>query len=104
MSDEEQKNIVQVFKAAEQGGMRLPFQIALLISPLALLVPVRLHANRYSQANLVMVRDLSPNFILLSDMNEGLTRTWKHEAPSFDTRREGYNDDVIQNCKRGSAS
>ncbi len=58
LSDEEQKNVLEVFKAAEQGSMRLPLQIALFISPLALLVPVRLHATRYSQANIVLVSEL----------------------------------------------
>ena len=58
LSDEEQKNVLEVFKAAEQGSMRLPLQIALFISPLVLLVPVRLHATRYSQANIVLVSEL----------------------------------------------
>ncbi len=58
LSDEEQQNIFEVFRAADQGSMRLPLQIALFISPLALLVPVRLHATRYSQANMVLVSEM----------------------------------------------
>ncbi len=57
LSNEEQEHLLEVFKAAEQGSMRLPLQIALFISPLALLVPVRLHATRYSQANIVLVSE-----------------------------------------------
>ena len=55
LSDEEQENVREVFRAAEHGGMRLPLQIALFISPLALLMPIQLHTTRYSQANMVLV-------------------------------------------------
>lgn len=58
LSHEEQKYVLEVFRAAERGSMRLPLQIALLISPLALLVPVQLHASRYSQANIVLVSEM----------------------------------------------
>lgn len=57
LSDEEQKSVLEVFRAAEKGSMRLPLQISLFISPLALLLPIQLHATRYSQANMVLVSE-----------------------------------------------
>ncbi len=64
LSDEEQENVLEVVRAAEHGGMRLPLQIALFISPLALLMPVQLHTTRYSQANIVLVSE--PKFHSIS--------------------------------------
>lgn len=64
LSGEEQEIVLEVVRSAEQGGMRLPLQIALFISPLALLIPVQLHTTRYSQANIVLVSE--PKFHIIS--------------------------------------